>query len=193
MKPLYLAGFLVAGISIYLPAIRPNTEGAVYRVSIAQARQALTRAELPPLVFGSEPPDVQVRDTGNSQIVWIARREGEELFRYTAQLKAEGDGATRVKVKLEGAQGRTVNFAQKLAEHPEIRNMYLIAMEEQVAATLERRPFEITRVYPAMTAATVANMGALRSSLDQAAAASEQAARKNIEKAYRDEAAGLRR
>jgi hypothetical protein len=135
MKPLYLAGFLVAGISIYLPAIRPNTEGAVYRVSIAQARQALTTAELPPLVFGSEPPDVQVRDTGNSQIVWIARREGEELFRYTAQLKAEGDGATRVKVKLEGAQGRTVNFAQKLAEHPEIRNMYLIAMEEQVART----------------------------------------------------------
>jgi hypothetical protein len=193
MKPLHLAVLLVAGISIYLVAIRPNAEGAVYRVPIAQARQDLTKAELPLFVFGSQPLDVQVRGSIDSQIAWIVRRNGEELFRYIAQLTAEGDGATRVKVKLEGAKGRTVNFAQKLADHPQIRDMYLIAMEEQVAATLERRPFEMTRIYPAMTAATVANMGALRSSVDQAAAASEQAARKNIEKAYRDEAAGLRR
>ncbi|WP_157087981.1 hypothetical protein [Bradyrhizobium jicamae] len=189
MKPLYLAVLLVGGISVYLVGIRPNAEGTVYRVPIAQARQDLTKADLPPFVFGSQPLDVQVRGSIDSQIAWIVRRNGEELFRYIAQLKAEGDAATRVKVKLEGAG----KYAQKLSDKPEIRDMYLIAMEEQVAATLERRPFEMTRIYPAMSAATVANMGALRSSVDQAAAASEQAARKNIEKAYRDEAAGLRR
>ena len=191
MKPLYLAVLFFVGIPIYLLGIGPKAEGTVYRVPIAQARQELTKADLPPLVFGSQPLDVQVRGSIDSQIAWIVRRDGEELFRYIAELTAEGDGATRVKVKLEGAQGRTENYAQRLAKHPQIRDMYLIAMEERVAATLERRPFEMTRIYPAMSAAAVANMGNLQSSVDQAAAASAQLARKNIEKAYREE--GLRR
>jgi hypothetical protein len=155
-------------------------------VPIAQARQDLKKAELPP-VFGSQPLDAQVRDVGNSQVVWIVRRNGEELFSYFAELKAEGDGATRVKVRLEGAQGRTENYAKKLAEKPKIRDMYIIAMEERVAATLERRPFEMARIYPAMSAAAVSNMGNLQSSVDQAAEASNREARQNIEKAYRNE------
>ena len=193
MKSLYLAVALFVGIPVYWLSTGPKTEGTVYRVPIAQVRQDLTKTALPTFVFGSQPLDVQVHGNIDSQIFWVARRNGEELFRYIAQLTAEGDGATRVKVKLEGAKGRTVNFAQKLSEHPQIRDMYLVAMEEQVAATLERRPFEMARIYPAMSAAVVANMGAMRSSVDQAAAASEQAARKNIEKAYRDEANGMRR
>jgi hypothetical protein len=193
MKPSCLAFLLVAGIVVYLLAISPNANGTVYRVPIAQARQDLAKADLPPLVFGSEPLDVQVRDNGKSQIVWIAHRDNEELFRYIAELTVEGDSATRVKLKLEGAQGRTVNFAQRLAAKPEIRDMYIVAMEERVAATLERRPFEMTRVYPAMSAAAISNMGALQASVDQAAAADAQRSRNNMEKAYRDEAAGVTR
>ena len=138
-------------------------------------------------MFGSEPLDVQVRDNGKSQIVWIAHRDNEELFRYIAELTVEGDSATRVKLKLEGAQGRTVNFAKRLAAKPEIRDMYIVAMEERVAATLERRPFDMARIYPAMSAAAVSNMGNLQASVDQAAEASNREARQNIEKAYRNE------
>lgn len=192
MKPVYLAVLIVGGISVYLFGFGPNSNGVVYRVPIAQARQDLKKAELPP-VFGSQPLDVQVRDVGNSQVVWTARRNGEELFRYIAELKAEGDGATRVKVKLEGAQGRGENYAKKLSEKPKIRDMYIIAMEERVAATLERRPFDMARIYPAMSAAAVSNIGNLQSSVDQVHAAEQQRSRSNIEKAYRDEAAGVRR
>ena len=185
-KPVYLSVLIVAGISVYLFGIRPNAEGAVYRVPIAQARQDLKKADIPP-VFGSQPLDVQVREVGNSQVVWIVRRNGEELFSYFAELKAEGDGATRVKVKLEGAQGRTENYAKKLSEKPKIRDMYIVAMEERVAATLERRPFDMARIYPAMSAAVASNIGNLQSSVDEVAAAEAQRARRNIEKAYREE------
>lgn len=191
MKPGYLGVFLVAGIIIYLLATTPNAAGVAYRVPIAQARQSLAKAELPP-VFGSQELDTQVRN-GDSQVVWIVSTKGEELFRYTAELKAEGDGATRVKVKLDGAQGRTVNYAKNLAEKPEIRDVYIVAMEERVASTLERRAFDMARVYPALSAAVVSNMGNIQASLDEVHAAEQKRNRNAIEKAYRDEAAGMRR
>jgi hypothetical protein len=44
-----------------------------------------------------------------------------------------------------------------------------------------------------MSAAAISNMGALQASVDQAAAADAQRSRNNMEKAYRDEAAGVTR
>src|SRR5436190_166621 len=190
--PFFLIVLLVAGVAGYIWETRPNPDGVLYRVPIAEARRDLAKAELPPLVFGSQVLDTQVRNY-DAQVVWIVSRQGEELFRYTAALKPEGDTATRVKVKIEGAQGRTENYAQKLASKPQIRDMYVVAMEERVASTLERRSFEMARIYPAMSAAVVSNMGAIHASVDEAAAESNQLARINIEKAYRDEATGVRR
>jgi hypothetical protein len=168
-----------------------SPRGALYQVPFAEARQTLVATGLPPLVFGSQPPEVEVRAEGESQVVWIARREGAELFRYVAELSQDGDGATRVQLELIGAQGGAAgDVAKQFADHPQIRDMYLVAMKERIASALEHRQFEISRVYPSMTAATVANMGALQASADEAAAASAKMERENIEKAYRDEAAG---
>ena len=184
---------LAIAASVALVAACIQQGGAVFKVPIAEARQTLLATGLPPLVFGSEPPAFDVRADGASEIVWIARRDDAELFRYVAHLTEAGGGATRVRVELKGAQGGPAgDVEQKLSEKPEIRDMYLVAMNERVASALERRPFDMSRIYPAMTAATVANMGSLQSSVDQAAAASERQERENIEKAYRDEAAGLR-
>jgi len=182
MKAGYLGVSLVAGIIIYLLATTPNGAGALYRVPIAQARQDLAKAELPP-VFGSAALDAQVRKE-DSQVVWIVRRAGEEIFRYTAELKAEGDGATRVKLKLEGAQGRTENFAKNLAEKPQIRDMYIVAMEERIASTLERRPFDMARIYPALSAAMVSNMGNIQASVDEVHAAEQKRNRNAIERIF---------
>jgi hypothetical protein len=89
-------------------------------------------------------------------------------------------------------KGGSDEITKRLAAKPEIRTLYLVAMNERVASTLERRPFEISAIYPATAAATVVNMGAISASADQAAAASEKADRANIDKAYADEAAGRR-
>jgi hypothetical protein len=184
---------IAAIASMALIAACTQQGGVRYQVPIVEARQALMTAELPPMVFGSDPPETEVQADGPSEIVWIARRNNAELFRYVAHLTEDGGGATRVRVELKGARGGPAgDIAKSLSDHPKIRDMYLVAMNERVASTLEHRPFEMSRIYPAMTAAAVANMGALQASADQAAAASQQQDRDTIAKAYRDEAAGRR-
>ena len=164
--------------------------GGVYHTPIAEARRTLVATGLPPLVFGSQEPAWEVRD-GGSEVSWIVRRSGAEIFRYVAHLQQEGPEATRVQVEMKGAEsGPAGNVAQKLSEHPQIRDMYLVAINERIASALEHRAFEMSRVYPAMNAAMLANMGSLRASVDEAAARSEQVERENIRRAYRDEAAG---
>ncbi|MBR0874512.1 hypothetical protein JQ633_29435 [Bradyrhizobium tropiciagri] len=191
MKELF-GGFLVACVAAYLYYIYPGEGNVVYPVPIGQARQDLARTELPPQVFGSQPLDTTVR-TSDTEVVWIVRRKSEELFRYTAQLTSEEKGtATRVQLKLEGAKGRTQDYAKNLADNPKIRDLYLVAMQERISSTLEHRPFEMSRIHPAMAAAAVANMGNIQKSADAAAAASAELERSNMQKAYRNEANGRR-
>lgn len=164
--------------------------GPVFQVPITQARHILVETGLPPDVFGTEEPAWEVRDDG-SQVTWIVRRDDAEIFRYVAHLKQQDPGSTRVEVELVGAQsGPGGNVAQRLAEHPEIKEMYLVAINERIASALEHRPFDIKRVYPATAVAFVENIGAFLSSMDEMAAASERLERENIRKAYRDEAEG---
>jgi hypothetical protein len=181
---------LIAILAIALMTACSQQSGSVYQVPIAEARHILVGTGLPPLVFGTEEPPWDVHD-GGSQVIWIVRRDDTELFRYVAHLKEENPGATRVEIELVGAQsGPGGNIAQRLAEHPAIRDMFLVAINEQIASALEHRPFETARIYPATAIAFMENMGSLRASADQAAAASERHNRENIQKAYRDEAAG---
>jgi len=65
-------------------------------------------------------------------------------------------------------------------------------LEEQVAAALERRQFEMARVYPAMGMAAAANFGAIMTQFEKASQQNKRRSRANIEKAYREEAAGIR-
>jgi hypothetical protein len=181
-------GFLAVALCALVAGCAP-LGGARYRVPIAEARQLLLAAELPPQVFGSEPPPVEVRAEGASDVVWIARRNDAELFRFVAHLSDAGGAATRVSLELKGGSD---DIVKRLAAKPEIKTLYLVAMNERVASTLERREFAMSAIYPATAAATVVNMSALSASADQAAAASEKADRANIDKAYADEAAGRR-
>lgn len=184
---------ILALTALVLAAGCTQDRGTVYQVPPAQARQVLMATDLPPFVFGTETPPHEVRADGPSEIVWIVRRGDVEVFRYVAHLAEARDGATRVKVELKGAEGGPAgDVAQKLKDKPAIRTLYLTAMRERVASALEGRPFQMSRLYPAMTVATAENMGAIRASVDQAATDSERMERKNIEKAYREEAAGLR-
>jgi hypothetical protein len=111
-----------------------------------------------------------VRAGEDSDVLWIARWNGEEIFRYVAHLTEEGGGATRVSLELKGVRGGGAgDVAKRLSETPTTRNLYLIAMNERIASALERRPFRMWRLYPAMGAAIVVNMTSTRPSEDRAA------------------------
>jgi hypothetical protein len=185
--------FIAVAAAAFMTACTQQA-GTVYPVKIDEARRVLTSTCFPSVVFGSQAPDCEARAVGASEIAWIARQRGGEIFRYVAKLSDEGNGSTRVAVTLKGAEsGPAGNVAQKLSENRAIRNLYVVAMQEQIASALERRQFDMSRIYPAMAAATAANMSSIRASVDEAHAASQKLAREAIQKAYRDEAAGVRR
>jgi hypothetical protein len=150
--------------------------GTVYQVPIAEARRVLAATGLPPYIFGNQSPDWQVSAAGNSDIVYIGRKDGRELFRYTASLKEESKGSTRVSVELREPTGGG-NTEKTPADNPALKNLYLAAVKERIASALERRAFDMARFRPASTAAAIGNMGAIRASADEAAAASERLGR----------------
>jgi hypothetical protein len=180
-------GLLAIAVLLLLSAC---SRGATYHVPIAEVRRILLATGLPPFVFGTNDPAWKVQGDDDG-VTWTIHQEGAEIFHYTARLKQVDTENTQVDVELVGnAKAPTGDAAKGMAEHPRIRDMYIVAINERIASALEHRAFEIARVYPALGVATLENMGALRKSADAAAAASERMDHENIEKAYRDEAAG---
>jgi hypothetical protein len=142
--------------------------------------------ELPP-VFGEAAPDLSMDTADPSHVSWIVSLKGSEIMRYVADLEPAGDHSTRVTLHLEGA---TPDVRERMKAHPEIRNLYLVAMREEIDSTFEERPFDITRTYGALTAATAANIGNISRQMDAAAEADHKRDEANIRKAYADEGRG---
>ena len=67
---------------------------------------------------------------------------------------------TRVALDVVGStSGKFGNVEARLDKAREIRSLYLASMTEAVDSTLDGRAYDITRTYPALMAATTANLG----------------------------------
>ena len=166
--------------------------GQVFDVPVGEAHQILEQTGLPPEVLGSEDHDFEVQANDPARIVWIVKEDGKEAMRFIADLSAAGETSTRVYVDVAGpASGPMSYVASRLAEDRTIKNLYVTAMEEQVAAALTHREFHLTAVYPAMMLAMVANIGQLNDMDERDSEATRKRARDNLAKAYSDEAAGI--
>jgi hypothetical protein len=165
----------IAVLAAIVVAIFSGDSGPpVYPVALDRTRQVLSKTDIPP-VFGSNPIEVQIQANKPSEVVWIMSHNGSELMRYTATLSEAGQGKTRVALELKGSKSAPVgDVEQRLAANPSIRNLYLEAMKERIASSLEGRALDMSKVYPALGAAMVANMGNIHRSVDEAAKASEE-------------------
>jgi hypothetical protein len=175
----------LAVLAAILVAVFFGERGAVYPVAPDRARQILAKTDLPP-VFGSNAPSVQIQTNKPSEVTWIVSNNGSELMRYTATLSAAGEGKTRVELELKGAKGGSAGDVEKrFAENPSIKNLYVVAMQERIASAIEGRALDMARIYPALGAAAFANMGNLRKSADEAARASEELDRGQLQSGKR--------
>lgn len=181
-----LASLTGCGQGFGLIAAQQAQSEAVYPVAIGDARRILAMTGQPPFVFGSRPPRFRLVEQSPTRFVWAISQNGAEMMRFTADLSAAGGGSTRVALNLVGSG----NVEARLAEKPSVRRLYLAAMQEQIGADLESRPFQMSAIYPEMTAATIANIGEISDQMDRAAVEYRRRDREAIEKAYRDEAAG---
>ena len=164
---------LFALLPAILVAACSQERGTVYPVSLDRARQVLSKADLPP-VFGSAAPSVQIQASKPGEVTWIVSNNGHELMRYVATLSEAGKDRTRVALELKGSKGPAGDFEKRLAENASTKNLYLVAMEERIASSIQGRPLDMTKIYPALAIASIANMPNIRKSVDEAAKASEE-------------------
>ena len=164
---------------------------AVYKVPVAQAHNLLKSAGLPDHVFGSEPKGLDVDSRDPRKIVWIVKDDGREAMRFAALLSPVDAGSTEVRIEISGpTSGPFGDMQRRLSEYRAIRHLYLMAMKERVAATLEGREFSIVTVIPATTIATLSAVFGLAASNVLKTAATQDAARsererQNIERAQK--------
>lgn len=74
---------------------------------------------------------------------------------------------------LKGSKGPTGDVEKNLSDNSSTRNLYLAAMEERIASSIQGRRMDMAKVYPALAVA-IANMPNMRKSLDEAVKASEE-------------------
>jgi len=144
--------------------------------------------ELPP-VFGSDEPDLRMETTDPKAIAWVLSVKNDEIMRFVATLSPDGERRTEVDVSVQAPS----KYEIRLKENAAVRDFYLAAMREQVASTLDDRPFDLTRTYPQLQKAVRANIGNIVASADASAEASRKREKENIQRAYAREAAGERR
>lgn len=126
-----------------------------------------------------------------TRVVWTVKKDGNPVMRLSANLTASGANVTRVTVDLTAPEGDAGGeIAERIAKYSTIKNMYVTAMKEQIAASLEGRDFNLSSVYPAMMAATAANMSELTANLQRGIEADQQRQEDNIARAYEREANG---
>ena len=107
-------------------------------------------------------------------------------MRFVATLAPEGERRTSVDLMVQAPP----KFEKRLDDNAAVRNFYLAAMREQVASTLEGRPFDLTHTYPHTQKAIAANIGNFAARAEAASEASRKRETENIERAYATEAAG---
>ena len=153
---------VIAGL-IFIEFMRDGA--AVYKVPVARAHDLLKSAGLPDHVFGSEPKEFDVDSRDRRKIVWIVKDDGKEAMRFAALLSPVNAGSTEVRIEVSGpTSGPFGDMQRRLSEYRAIRHLYLMAMKERVAATLEGREFSIVPVIPATTSATLSAVFGLAAS-----------------------------
>lgn len=166
-------------------------QGKVYQRPLAPMHDSLAAVkELPP-VFGSAAPDVSIEASDPATVSWLVIMNNAEVMRFVAKLEPKDASSTRMTLDLIGSPADPDGKVQKrLKEHPELKHLYLVSMQEEIDSTLEGRKFDASATYGALAAATAANIGSISRQMEAAADADRKHDEANIRKAYADEAAG---
>ena len=162
-------------LSAFAFALTGCGKGTVYPKPADEVRTTLSATQLPPLVFGTVPPDLEMDTSDPSKVVWIVNQDGHEVMRFIAGVTAEDASSTRVTLDVAApTSGAYGNVQQRLDENRSIKRMYLDAMNERIASSIEGRPFDLSKVMGSYTAAAAANLGRISADMEAAAAADDR-------------------
>lgn len=125
-------------------------EPGVYEISAHEAYTRLLRSELPELVMARQcgilihPRTEGVTDRS---VTWRVYSSGREMVNFTATLTPLDAGRTRAEVSIgRNAYGQEAYDGSLFYMRPAFNQPLRPAVEEQVAALLEGRSFDVSRV-----------------------------------------------
>jgi len=190
MGGLYRLAWMVAVVGGVI-AYDFTREGAdVYNVPVAQAHEFLKSAGLPDYVLGSEPKTFDVDSRDPRKIVWIVNDGGKEAMRFAALLSPVDAGSTKIRVEVSGpTSGPFGDVQRRLSEYRTIHHLYVIAMKERVAATLEGREFSFVPLIVPTTVATLSRVFGMAASNVLKSATKQDAVRSDRERQSSERAA----
>jgi hypothetical protein len=168
--PLHQAFQGVANFSFKSLCFAGCASGQLYPKTITEMHEALTATDELPPVFGSNAPDLSMESSDPARVSWIVSKDGTELMRFVAKLEPDGAQSTRMTLDLVGSSEKT---RKGMDDHPEIKRLYIVAMQEQIDSRLEHRAFDASKTYGALAAATAANIGSISRQMDAVAEADE--------------------
>lgn len=124
----------------------------VYDVSVNEAYRRLVGDTLPDMVYAKQCGIlIHVTPTGvpGYSVTWKVNSSGKEVVRFTAMLSAVNDKQTRVEIRVPPApDGGEMYDGSKFYKRPAFNQPLRPAVQEQVAAILEGRKFDVRRVGP---------------------------------------------
>src|SRR5687768_15895395 len=129
--------------------------GEVYAVPLDKAYSQLRSMELEPglrsLVAASDNLSLSTGGTPNQSVVWSFRHEADPVGEVRADLAAAGEGKTRVKMSFQLAErGELKHHAAFVNQQELVSSFITIHLQERIAAKLEGRKFDESKVSSAM-------------------------------------------
>jgi hypothetical protein len=140
--------------------------GAVYAVPVDQAYSKLQMMELEPglrsMIAASDDLGLSTSGTPNQSVIWTFTHEGKKVGEVRADLEPSGDSRTRVKVSFELAErGELKHHAAFVNQQELVSSFITINLQERIAAKLENRKFDESKVSSAMAEYALSNPAAM--------------------------------
>lgn len=163
-----VSAILLAAVAGLSACAKPRPPG-VFDIGIAEAYQRLAGNALPDLVYARQCGiliHVTPEPWNNNQVTWWVRSSGREVARFTALLTPIGDKQTKVDIQIPpGPDGKEDYSGGQFYVRPAFNQPLRPAIAEQIAAILEGRPFDVSKIGAPTDSVCNAQRGALESGI----------------------------
>jgi hypothetical protein len=138
------------------PVAKTERPPGVYDVSVSEAYRRLSTDKLADMVYAKQcgilvhvTPGGITNRQDTWRVTWRVHSSGREVLQFSALLSAVGQNQTKVEIRVPPAAGGGEMYdGSQFYKRPAFNQPLRPAVQEQVAAILEGRKFDVRRVGP---------------------------------------------
>lgn len=150
MSPFRSTSLAFATVALAATLTGCGREPGVVDLSVAETYQRLVASKLPDLVSNRQ-CGILIYVTPNGmpkqKVVWRVASSGHDMVHFTATLTPVSESRTKVDLAISsGPDGAEAYSGKQFYRRPAFNQPLRPAVEEQIAALLESRPYDASRV-----------------------------------------------